>query len=170
MAISGGDIITVTRERIRKGTIIIEDGKIVGLGQNLEIPDGAERIDATGKTITPGFVSISMTGVGTAGGQSSGKLADQLNPFDRNIQLALGVGITSGCVQVPRGGGFGRRRAPESGFDETDRFPVLIRMNARLRIGSATRLKLSVNRRHFARAAIFPFCLRNQLPRLSHHQ
>ena len=123
VAISGGDIITVTRERIRKGTIIIEDGKIVGLGQNLEIPDGAERIDATGKTITPGFVSISMTGVGTAGGQSSGKLADQLNPFDRNIQLALGVGITSGCVQVPRGGGFGRRRAPESGFDETDRFP-----------------------------------------------
>jgi hypothetical protein len=123
VAITGGDIITVTRERIRKGTILIEEGKIVGLGQNVEIPEGTERIDATGKTITPGFVSISMTGVGTAGGQSSGKLADQLNPFDRNIQLALGVGITSGCVQVPRGGGFGRRRSPESGFDETDRFP-----------------------------------------------
>lgn len=123
VAIVGGDIITVTRERIRKGTILVEDGKIVGLGQNVEIPEGAERIDATGKTITPGFVAIAMTGVGTAGGQSNGKLTDQLNPFDRNIQLALGVGITSGCVQVPRAGGFGRRRSPESGFDETDRFP-----------------------------------------------
>ena len=123
VAITGGDIITVTRERIRKGTILIENGKIIGLGQNVEIPEGAERIDATGKTITPGFVAISMTGVGTAGGQSNGKLTDQLNPFDRNIQLALGVGITSGCVQVPRAGGFGRRRSPENGFDETDRFP-----------------------------------------------
>lgn len=123
VAVTGGDIITVTRERIRKGTILIEDGKIVGLGQNVEIPEGAERIDASGKTITPGFVAISMTGVGTAGGQSSGRLADQLNPFDRNLQLALGVGITTGCIQVPTAGGFGRRRSSNSGFEESDRFP-----------------------------------------------
>lgn len=123
IAIVGGDIITVTRERIRKGTILIEDGKIVGLGHNLTIPEGAERIDATGKTITPGFVAISMTGVGTAGGQSSGRFADQLNPFDRNIQLALAVGITTGCLQVPTAGGFGRRRSSNTGFEELDRFP-----------------------------------------------
>ena len=123
VAVKGGDIITVTRERIRKGTVLIEDGKIVGLGQDVEVPEGAEIIDATGKVITPGFVAVTMVGVGTAGGSSSGKLADQLNPFDRNIQLALGVGITSGCIQVPRGGGGGRRRAPEESFDETDRFP-----------------------------------------------
>lgn len=123
VAVIGGDIITVTRERIRKGTILIEDGKIVGLGQNLQIPDNAVRIDATGKTITPGFVAISMTGVGTSGGQSSGRLSDQLNPFDRNIQLALGVGITTGCLQVPTGGGFGRRRSSNTGFVELDRFP-----------------------------------------------
>jgi imidazolonepropionase-like amidohydrolase len=123
VAIVGGDVITVTRERIRKGTILIEDGKIVGLGQDVTIPEGAERIDATGKTITPGFVAISMIGVGTAGGQSSGRLADQLNPFDRNIQLALAVGITTGCLQVPTAGGFGRRRSSNTGFDELDRFP-----------------------------------------------
>jgi hypothetical protein len=123
VAVVGGDIITVTRERIRKGTILIEDGKIIGLGQSLDIPEGAERVDATGKIITPGFVAITMSGVGTSVGSSTGRLSDQLNPFDRNIQLALGVGITSGCIQVPRGGGGGRRRSPESGFDENERFP-----------------------------------------------
>ncbi len=113
----------MTRERIRKGTILIEDGKIIALGQNLDIPENAVRIDASGKTITPGFVAISMTGVGTSGGQASGRLSDQLNPFDRNIQLALGVGITTGCLQVPTAGGFGRRRSSNTGFEESDRFP-----------------------------------------------
>ncbi|XZE20638.1 amidohydrolase family protein [Pirellulaceae bacterium SH449] len=123
VAVVGGDIITVTRERIRKGTIIIEDGKIVGLGQNLDIPEGAERVDATGKIITPGFVAIAMSGVGTSAASSAGRLSDKLNPFDRNIQLALGVGITSGCIQVPLSGGGGRRRSPEDGFYELERFP-----------------------------------------------
>jgi hypothetical protein len=64
LAVVGGDIITVTKERIRKGTILIEDGKIVQVGQNVEVPEGAEKIDATGKVITPGFVAISMSGSG----------------------------------------------------------------------------------------------------------
>ncbi len=98
-----------------------------------------------------------MTGVGTAGGSSTGKLSDQLNPFDRNIQLALGVGITSGCVQVPRGGGFGRRRAPESGFDETDRFPGFDPTNERSPIGSATRLKRLVTQHLFAMLQSSPY-------------
>ena len=38
IAVVGADIITVTRERIRNGTILIEDGKITGLGTSVEIP------------------------------------------------------------------------------------------------------------------------------------
>lgn len=122
-AIFGADIITVTREKIRNGVILLENGKITQVGQGIEIPADAEKIDATGKTIVPGFVAISMTGVGTAPDLSSGKFADQLNPFDRNIQLALGVGITSGCIQVARGGRPGRRRSTDEAFDSLDRFP-----------------------------------------------
>ena len=124
LAITGGDIHTVTQGVIRGGTIIVRDGKIAEIGQNIKVPEGAETIDATGKTVTPGFVAISMSGIGLpggggfgggrgggggGGGGSNNELADTLNPFDRNMKLALSVGITSGCVQVGGGGGGGRR-------------------------------------------------------------
>ena len=111
LAIVGGDIHTVTGPMVRKGTILVEDGKIKEIGQSVEVPEDAKVIDAAGKTITPGFVAISMSRVGV-GQTPTGKekLIDGLNPFDRNLKYALGVGITSGCIELSAGGGrFGRR-------------------------------------------------------------
>ncbi len=125
LAIVGGDIITVTRERIRGGTILIEDGKIVAVGQDIKIPEGATKIDAVGRTVTPGFIAIDMARVGlsAAGTDRNAKVSDTLDPFDRNISLSLGVGITTGCLEI-RGGGVGfPRRAAWDGFPVTERFP-----------------------------------------------
>lgn len=111
MAIVGGDVHTVTGPVVRKGTILVEDGKIKEIGQSVAVPDDAEVIDATGKIITPGFVAINMSRVGL-GRAPTGKekLIDSLNPFDRNLKYALGVGITSGCVELTGAGGrFGGR-------------------------------------------------------------
>ena len=81
--------------------------------------------------ITPGFVGVNLSGVGTSSfsgfgpptGGGPGRLADELNPFDRKIQVALAVGITSGCVQI-RSSGSGRfGRAENENFDFTERFP-----------------------------------------------
>ena len=111
LAIVGGDVHTVTGPVVRKGTILIEDGKIKEIGQSVEVPEEAIVIDAAGKTITPGFVAINMSRVGV-GQTPTGKekLIDGLNPFDRNLKYALGVGITSGCIELSAGGGrFGRR-------------------------------------------------------------
>src|SRR5262245_43380423 len=55
LAIVGGDVYTVTREVIRCGTVLVKDGKIVRVGQDLPIPEGATVIDAKGKYVTPGF-------------------------------------------------------------------------------------------------------------------
>lgn len=128
LALVGGDIITVTRETIRGGTILIEDGKITGLGNDIKIPDGARQIDVTGKILTPGFVAISMSGVGLVASSASGaKYEDSLDPFDRNVTLSLGVGITTGCLQIRSGGGNRGRRRNElgEGFPITERFPGL---------------------------------------------
>ncbi len=113
-AIVGGDIHTVSREVIRSGTILIEDGKITAVGQQIKVPEGATVIDASGMRIAPGMVAIEMSrvGIGSAGG--SNKAADVLDPFDRNIKLSLAVGITTGCSQVGGGGG-GRRRGRDPG-------------------------------------------------------
>ena len=125
LAIVGGDIHTVTGAVIRQGTVLVQDGKILDVGQSITVPDDATVIDATGKTITPGFVAISMRGVGLRGapGQRA-KLADALDPYDRNIKYSLGIGITSGCIEMTTGRGRrGRRGAIEGEPDEI--FPGL---------------------------------------------
>ena len=91
VAIVGGNIHTVTGPVVRNGTILIEDGKIKEIGQSVEVPEDAKVIDAAGKTVTPGFVAITMSRVGI-GQTPTGKekLVDGLNPFDRNLKYALG--------------------------------------------------------------------------------
>lgn len=119
-AIVGGDIHTVTGSVIRGGTILIQDGKILELGQAIKVPDGATTIDAAGKVITPGFVAINMSRLGVRTvPQNRDKLADALDPYDRNMKFALGVGITTGCVEMSASRSrFGRRRngEPEERF------------------------------------------------------
>jgi hypothetical protein len=112
LAITGGEIHTVTGEVIRRGTVLVEDGKIKAVGRDISIPEGAEVIDASGKVITPGFVAINMSNLGLRGSPTgNNKIEDALDPFDRNMKFALGVGITSGCVEIQtQQGGRGRRR------------------------------------------------------------
>lgn len=137
LAIVGGDIITVTRETIRGGTILIEDGKITALGNNIEIPKGAKTIDATGHVVTPGFISLNASRVGLrSSSDSSAKYADSLDPFDNNVRLAVGVGITTTCQKVTLRSSSSRGSRSETeatpslnlvadGFPITERFPGL---------------------------------------------
>lgn len=131
VAIVGADVYTVTREVIRAGTVLVQDGKILRVGQDIPIPQGATIVDAKGKYVTPGYVALSMAGVGIRsatpgiGGptpqpatpSANNKLADTLDPFDRNMKFCLGVGITTGCVELSGGGG---RRFGRDGFEDDD--------------------------------------------------
>lgn len=98
LVVRGGDIHTVTQGVIRRGVIVIRDHKIEAVGRDVEIPEDAEIIDATGMQITPGFVCIDVSRLGV--GRSSSGVEDTLDPFDRNMKLALGVGITTAHVQT----------------------------------------------------------------------
>src|SRR3954447_14017010 len=57
IAITGGKVYPVSGPAIENGTVIITNGKIAAVGANIAIPAGAQRIDATGKIVTPGFVN-----------------------------------------------------------------------------------------------------------------
>jgi imidazolonepropionase-like amidohydrolase len=59
IAITGGKVYPVSGPPIENGTVIITNGKIAAVGANVAIPAGAQRIDATGKIVTPGFVDAS---------------------------------------------------------------------------------------------------------------
>ena len=54
--IQGGLIKTMTSGDIPNGQVLIDGGKIVAVGQNLDVPAGTEIIDAAGCIVTPGFV------------------------------------------------------------------------------------------------------------------
>ena len=59
-AITGADIIPEPGEKIEDGTIVIQDGIIVSMGQNVEIPAHARVWHAEGMMIYPGFVEPAM--------------------------------------------------------------------------------------------------------------
>jgi hypothetical protein len=141
VAIVGADIYTVTHGVIREGVVVLKDGKILAVGKDIAIPEGATRIEAKGKHVTPGFVTVSAANIGlrAAGGQgpggggtpgqggggATGRVADSLNPFDRNMLFCLASGITTACVETSGGGGgrFGRDEGWGWELDETNVCP-----------------------------------------------
>jgi len=57
-AIVGGKIHTVGPQgTIENGTVLIVDGRIAAVGDDVEVPGDAETIDASGKVVTPGLFS-----------------------------------------------------------------------------------------------------------------
>lgn len=56
VAITGGTVNTVTQGVLQGGTVVFKDGVITAVGINIDIPDGAEIIDAAGKYVYPGFI------------------------------------------------------------------------------------------------------------------
>ncbi len=95
-AIVHADVYPITSGVIRDGTILVKDGKIAAVGESVELPKGCPVIDAGGKPVLPGFVAVRMSGIGV--GRVRGTVADSLDPFDREVELALAAGITSGLA------------------------------------------------------------------------
>lgn len=56
VAIVGGDVYTVSGAMIPAATIIVRGERIVQIGKDIPIPEGARVIDAKGKPVTPGFI------------------------------------------------------------------------------------------------------------------
>ena len=57
MALVGGTVHTMLPgETPRVATVLIEDGEVVGVGEELALPPGTEEIDLTGKHVVPGLI------------------------------------------------------------------------------------------------------------------
>ena len=56
LAITNAKVFPVDAPVIEKGSILIDGGKIVKVGANIDIPAEAEVIDAGGRSVYPGFI------------------------------------------------------------------------------------------------------------------
>ena len=65
-AIIKGRVVTEPGQVLESGTVIIRDGLIVAVGADLPLPPDAERIDATGLTIYPGFIDAGTSSLLTS--------------------------------------------------------------------------------------------------------
>lgn len=58
VAIVGATIMPADSDEFQNGTIILQDGKIAAIGQDIPIPSDVEIIDGKGKWVTPGIIDI----------------------------------------------------------------------------------------------------------------
>lgn len=119
IAITGGKVYPVSGPPIENGTVVITNGKITAVGVNVPIPAGAQRIDATGKTVTPGFINAStqlgvqeisavnntrdMSARGKDNIAAAFTVWEGLNPNSVMLAPARKDGVTS-FVVIPTGG------------------------------------------------------------------
>ncbi|UAM99237.1 amidohydrolase family protein [Polaribacter litorisediminis] len=57
-AFTNAKIYVTPTEIIKKGTLLIKDGKVVSIGKSVKIPKGTKTTDLEGKTIYPSFIDI----------------------------------------------------------------------------------------------------------------
>ena len=119
IAITGGKVYGVNAAPIENATVLMRDGKIVAVGTSVSIPEGALRVDASGKWVTPGIVNAStQLGAVEVGAVAATRDANArghdaiaaaftvyegLNPASQLIPAAREDGITTVLVHPSNG-------------------------------------------------------------------
>ena len=108
VAITGGKVYPVSGPPIEGGTVLMRDGKIVAVGKDVAIPGDAQRVDATGKWVTPGLINANTSlGFGDVG-FSGGPREQQAKGHDgiaAGFQVWLGFNTQSVMIAPAREGG-----------------------------------------------------------------
>ena len=84
--IRGGTVVPVVGARIPNGAVVISGGKIQAVGANVQAPQGATVIDATGLFVYPGMIDsgteLGLTEIGSVPGSTDTREIGDFNPQD----------------------------------------------------------------------------------------
>ena len=119
-AITHAKIFTLAGNTIEDGTLVIRDGKIAAVGASLDIPAGAQVIDAKGLQVYPGiFDSITQMGLREIGAVSATVDSTETGNYNPDVVAATAVSPSSEHIPVTRAAGITEVLAVpgSSGFD-----------------------------------------------------
>ena len=84
--IRGGTVVPVVGAQIPNGTVVIQNGKIQAIGANVQAPQGATVIDATGLFVYPGMIDagtdLGLVEIGSVPGSTDTREIGDFNPQD----------------------------------------------------------------------------------------
>lgn len=86
------DVYPVVGPVIRDGEILVKNGRIEAVGQDLEVPEGAEVLDGDGHRAYPGLVALNADGLVPRGG---GDPSNASAPNGWHTLMGLSSGITT---------------------------------------------------------------------------
>jgi imidazolonepropionase-like amidohydrolase len=99
--IRNATILTVSRGTLQNSDLLIRNGKIAALGQNLKASPAARVIDATGKYVMPGIIDCHSHSMVDAINEltyvvtSMVRISDVLDPTDVDLYRELAGGVTT---------------------------------------------------------------------------
>jgi imidazolonepropionase-like amidohydrolase len=105
-AIRGAKVFTLAGPAIENGIVVIRDGKIAAVGANVEIPSGAQVINASGLEVYPGlFDPVTQIGLNEIGAVSATVDISELGDFNPELVAATAVNPASAHIDVTRASG-----------------------------------------------------------------
>jgi imidazolonepropionase-like amidohydrolase len=105
-AITHAKLITLAGAPIEDGTVVIKDGKIAAIGAGVEVPAGAQVIDANGLQVYPGlFDPITQMGLSEIGAVSSTVDSAETGAINPDVVAATAVFPSSEHIPVTRASG-----------------------------------------------------------------
>ncbi|HZS08110.1 MAG TPA: amidohydrolase family protein [Blastocatellia bacterium] len=105
-AIRNARIVTVTGATIEKGTVLVRDGKIAAVGEQVSVPGNAKVIDGTGLSVYPGLIdSGTILGLSEVGAVNATLDTTELGEFNSNMKALTAVNPNSELIPVARSNG-----------------------------------------------------------------
>jgi len=99
--IKNATVLTITRGTLSNTDVLIRNGKIAGVGKNLNASANARVIDGTGKYVMPGIIDchshsmLDTINEGTLAVTSMVRTRDVMNPEDVDLYRELAGGVTT---------------------------------------------------------------------------
>jgi imidazolonepropionase-like amidohydrolase len=103
--LQGGTIHTISGSVIENGSVLVRDGKIVGVGKNLPAPEGYKVIDVRGQQVYPGMIdAASLMGLDSTADELKSD-AEEMGLFNPQLRAVTAMNTASEHIPASRANG-----------------------------------------------------------------